>query len=62
MKFENYLLPFEILFRDVCDNLKNVSDNDCLLDVKCKIRDVGLSSFRWYNKKDNRFENLTKDE
>ena len=29
---------------------------------KCKIKDVGLSSFRLYIKKDYRFENLTKDE
>ena len=33
-----------------------------MLDLKCKIKDVGLSSFRWFNKKDHRFENLTKDE
>ena len=62
LKFENYLLLFETLFRDVCDNSNKVSDDDCLLDVKCKIKDIGLSSFRWYNKKDSRFENLTKDE
>ena len=30
--------------------------------LKSKIKDVGLSSFRLYNKKDHRFENLTKDE
>ena len=62
LKFENYLLLFETLFRDVCDNSNKVSDDDCLLDVKCKTKDIGLSSFRWYNKKDSRFENLTKDE
>ena len=33
-----------------------------MLDLKCKIEDIGLSSLRWYNKKDHRFENLTKDE
>ena len=27
-----------------------------------KIKDVGLSSFRLYNRKDHRFENLTEDE
>ena len=47
LKFENYLLPFEILFRDVCNNSNKVSDDDCLLDLKCKIKDVGLSSLRW---------------
>ena len=50
------------MFRYVCDNSNKVSDDDCLLDLKRKIKDVGLSSFRWYNKKDHRFENLTKDE
>ena len=50
------------MFRYVCDNSNKVSDDDCLLDLKCKIKDVGLSSFRWYNKKDHRFENLTQDE
>ena len=33
-----------------------------MLDLKCKIKDVGLSSLGWYNKRDHRFENLTKDE
>ena len=47
---------------DVCDNSNKVSDDDCLLDLKCKIKDVELSSFRWYKKKYNCFENLTKDE
>ena len=62
LKFENYLLPFEILFRNVCNNSNKVSDDDYLLDLKCKIKDVGLSSLRSYNKRDHRFENLTKDE
>ena len=61
-KFENYLFLSEILFWDVCNNSKTVSDDDCLLDLKCKIKDVALSSFRWYNKEDHCFENLTKDE
>ena len=30
--------------------------------LKSKIKDVGLSSFRLYNKKDHRFENLTEYE
>ena len=62
MKFENELLPFEILLLDVCDNSDKVTDADCLLDLKCKIKDVGLSSLRSYNKKDHRFKNLTKNE
>ena len=62
LKFENYLLPFEILFQNVCSNSNKVSDDVCLLDLKCKIKDVGLSSFSWYKKKDHSLENSTKDE
>ena len=60
MKLIFYYL--KILFRDVCENSNKVSNGDCLLDLKCKVKDVGLSSFTWYNKKDHRLENLTKDE
>ena len=59
LKLENYLLPFELLYRDVYD-----SDNkdESLLQLKSKKKDVGLSSYRIYNKKDNRFENLSREE
>ena len=50
MKFENELLPSEILLLEVCDNSDKVRDADCLLNLKCKIKDVGLSSLRSYNK------------
>ena len=55
LKFENYLLPFELLYRDVYES--NNKD-ESLLHLKSKIKDVGLSSYRIYNKKDRRFENL----
>ena len=58
-KFENYLLPFELLFRNVYES----SDKDeSLLHLKSKIKDVGLSSYRVYNKKDHRYENLSPEE
>ena len=42
VKFENHLLPFELLYRDVYD----VNDkSESLLHLKCKIKDIGLSSF-----------------
>ena len=62
MKLENYLLLFEILLLDVSDSSNKVIDDDCLLDLKCKIKDVGLLSFRLYNKKDHILQNLRKDE
>ena len=60
LKFENHLLPFELLYRDVINDEWN--DDDALMHLKSKIKDVGLSSFRLYNKKDHCFENLTEDE
>ena len=59
LKFENYLLPFELLFRNVYES----SDKDeSLLHLKSKIKDVGLSSYRVYNKKDYRYENPSPEE
>ena len=60
LKFENHLLSFELLYRDVLDDEKK--DDDALMHLKSKVKDIGLSSFRFYNKKDHRFENLTEDE
>ena len=37
-------------------------DDNALMHLKSKTKDVGLSSFRFYNKKEHRFENLTEDE
>ena len=59
LKFENYLLPFELLFRNIYES----GDKDeSLLHLKSKIKDVGLSSYRVYNKKDHRYENLSPEE
>ena len=44
----------ELLYRDVDEN----DINDLLIHLKSKIKDVGLSSFRFYNKGDHGFENL----
>ena len=59
LKFENNLLPFELLHRNV---LRDDDNKDELLHLKSKIKNIGLSSFRLYNKKDHRFENLSKEE
>ena len=59
LKFENYLLPFELLFRNIYES----GDKDeSLLHLKSKIKDVGLSSYRVYNKKDHHYENLSPEE
>ena len=49
-----------MLYRDVINDERK--EDDALMHLKSKIKDVGLSSFRLYNKKDDRFENLTEDE
>ena len=59
LKFENYLLPFELLYRSVYDN---DNKDESLLHLKSKIKNVGLSSYRMYYKKDPRFQNLLQEE
>ena len=60
LKFENHLLPFELLYRDVSHNESDI--NDSLIHLKSKIKNVGLSCFRLCNKKDHQFENLSEGE
>ena len=59
LKFENYLLLFEILFRNICDENQG---NESRLHLKSKIKDVALSSVRFYNQKDHRFKNFSEEE
>ena len=60
LKFENHVFAFELLYRNVINGERK--DDDSPMHLKSKIKNVGLSSFRLYNKKDHRFENLTEDE
>ena len=59
LKYQDYLLPFELLYRDI---MKEEEVKESLLHLKTRLKDVGLSSFRLYNKKDHRFENLDSNE
>ena len=59
LEFENHLLPLELLHRDVLYNESGI--NDSLIHLKSK-KDVGLSPFTLYNKKDHRFGNLSEEE
>ena len=43
LKFEKYLLPFELLYQHVYDS---VNKDEPLLHLKSKTKDVGLSSYR----------------
>ena len=56
LKYDDHLLPFELLYRDI----KNLDlSNEKLVFLKSKIQDIGLSTFRIYNKKDHKFENIS---
>ena len=59
LRFEDYLLPFELLYRDVYDS---ENKDESLLHLKSKIKDAGLSSYKIYNKKDHCYENLSPEE
>ena len=59
LKYQDYLLPYELLYRDVM-NEDEVKDS--LIHLQSRLKDVGLSSFRLYNKKDHRFEVLSREE
>ena len=43
LKFENHLLLFELLYRDVLHDENDI--NDSVIHLKSKIKDVGLSTF-----------------
>ena len=57
-KFENYLLPFELLYRHVYDS---DSKDESLFLLKSKIKDGELSSNRVDNKIDHYYENLSQE-
>ena len=60
VKFENHLLPFQLLYSDAINDERK--DDDALMHLKSNIKDVGLSYFRLDKKKTHHFENLTEEE
>ena len=60
LKFQNHLLLFELLYREVLHDESNI--NESIIHLKCKIKDAGLSFFRLYNKTDHQFENVSAEE
>ena len=59
LKYHEYMLPFELLFRDIKFDTKS---NNSLNHLQSKVKDLGLSSLRYYNKHDHSLDNLTKEE
>ena len=60
VKYENYLVPFEILFRGL--KMSYVFSPEDLLFTKTKLKDIVLSSYRIYNKTNHAYENITSEE
>ena len=59
LRYEDYLVNFELLYRDLSEF--DVT-NEKLIFAKNELRNIALSSFNVYNKKNHKFENLTQDE
>ena len=59
LRYEDYMLPFELLYRDFRSFEK---DNDQIVFAKYKLRVITFSSFKAYNIKEHKFENIAKRE
>ena len=59
LKYENFMLPFELLYRDI-KNLDKKEEE--MIFAKNELRGIAFSSFKIYNKKDHKFENITEME
>ena len=59
LRYEDYMLPFELLFRDF-HNLDKKEEE--LVFAKNELRHVAFSSFKLYNKNENKLENISKNE
>ena len=55
LKHEEYLLNFELLFRD----MSKFDDNDNLNLLKCELSNLAYSTLSVYNRKRKKFENIT---
>ena len=59
LRYENCMLNFELLFRDISKlDLKSEER----LFAKNELKNVAFSSFKSYNQKDHKIENITKEE
>ena len=60
LRHEDYLLNFELLFRNAVDS-KSVKENELEL-FKSKLRTISLQSLKFYNRKKKKLENLSEEE
>ena len=59
LQYEDYMLPFELLYRDFHSLDKKEEE---LVFAKNELRHIAFSSFKMYNKKDHKLENITEIE
>jgi len=59
LHYEDYLLNFELLFRNAKDS-KSVRDDE--EQFKTKLRTLALSSLKFYNRKKKKLENISQEE
>ena len=60
LRHEDYLLNFELLYRNAVDS-KSVKENE-LDEFKSKLKSISLQSLRFYNRKKKKLENISEDE
>ena len=58
LRYEDFMLPFELLYRDIGDTNKKEEQ----IFAKNELKHIAFSSFKMYNKKSHKFENITQPE
>ena len=59
IEYSKFLLPFELLFRDIKSNSESLVD---LASIKGHLQDTAFTSYSAFNKNNSPPSNLTKDE
>ena len=59
LKYEDYMLPFELLNRDFHTLDKKEEE---IVFRRNELRQIAFSSFKTYNKKEHKFKNISKAE
>ena len=60
LKYEDYLLNFELLFRSI--NADNYCIDEEVENLRSELRHIAYSSLKFYNRKKNKLENITEEE
>ena len=55
LKYEDFMLPFELLYR----NIEDTNKIEELVFAKNELKHIAFSSFKTFNKKSHKFENIT---